>query len=82
MRAPLDLARAYVAVGRTAEAAPLLDQAVDRNQNWYLPYLSRARYRAAQGDQAGAREDLRSAATFAASDAERAEVAREAAVKP
>ncbi len=76
-RAPIDLARAYLAVDRRSEAGPLLDRAVQQNEGWYLPYLVRSRYRRASGDLAGAREDLRRAATNAASAAERAEVAQE-----
>jgi tetratricopeptide (TPR) repeat protein len=76
-RAQLDLARAYMAAGRQSDAGPLLDDAVKQNEGWYLPYLVRSRYRRATGDLAGAREDLRSATSSAASDAERTEVAQE-----
>ncbi|MEI6777227.1 MAG: protein kinase [Chloroflexales bacterium] len=76
-RAPIDLARAYLAVGRQSDAGPLLDAAVRQYENWYLPYLVRSRYRRAMNDIAGAREDLHRADANAASPAERAEVAHE-----
>ena len=55
----IDLARAYIAVGRTDDARKALDLAVDRGGA--LSYLERGRLRAELGDPAGAREDLREA---------------------
>lgn len=56
----IDLARAYIAVGRTDDARKALDLAVDRGGG-ALSYLERGRLRAELGDPAGAREDLREA---------------------
>ena len=81
-RAPIDLARAYMAAGRQGDAGPLLDAAVQQHEGWFLPYLVRSRYRRATGDLAGAREDLRRAASNAVSDAERAEVTQEQGRQP
>jgi serine/threonine protein kinase/tetratricopeptide (TPR) repeat protein len=81
-RTAIDLARAYIAAGREADAGPILDAAVDQESDWYLPYLERARYRRATGDLAGARADLRVAVANATSDAERAEVEQEQGEQP
>ena len=78
----LELAQAYTALGRGAEIGPLLDQAVETNNSWYLPYLERARYLAANDNPAGAREDLRQALSLTKEPDERSAIEAELAKLP
>jgi tetratricopeptide (TPR) repeat protein len=80
--AALDLAQAYNALGRGAEAGPYYDRAVDENSSWYMPFLERARYRAANGDPTGAREDLRAALTLTDDPSERGAIEAELTTLP
>lgn len=76
-QAYIDLARAYAQAGRGDEAGPVLDQAIEADDGWHLPYLLRARLRREAGDTAGARADLRAALERTRTDAERGEVEEE-----
>lgn len=70
----VDLARAYMALERLEEAEEALDRAVELDGDWHLPYLLRGQVRAAEGDPAAAREDLRAALERVSTPEERAAV--------
>jgi tetratricopeptide (TPR) repeat protein len=77
----VDLARAYQALGKNAEALQALDVALQRDES-FIAYFERGRARAAAGNRDGAREDLQAAlrrALEAKNDAQRAQVEAELA---
>ncbi|EFO78951.1 protein kinase [Oscillochloris trichoides DG-6] len=80
--AELSLARAYMQLGRMADAQPLINASIEQSPDWYLPYLIRARYHRATGDIAAARDDLREAIEYAQTPAERAAIEAEQRREP
>lgn len=80
--AELNLARAYMLLGRMADAQPLINASIEQSPDWYLPYLIRARYHRATGDIAAARDDLREAIEYAQTPAERAAIEDEQRREP
>jgi AAA+ superfamily predicted ATPase len=60
----LDLARAFLAVGKTGEAAVLVDVVLDTDEGSAPAHLLRARLLLNEGDLEGAREAYRSAVAF------------------
>jgi serine/threonine protein kinase/tetratricopeptide (TPR) repeat protein len=69
----VDLAQAYIALDRGDEALAPLNEAIDADDGWYLPFMLRGRLQSA-ADPAAAREDLRRALELVGDGPERAEI--------